>query len=203
LQNQKTSVDEFLTVIKKKLPKDEICILKEPGKNWRQATLPWRSKPLAVLSPADAQSIPALLKLASDHKVPIHPVARGRSWGLGSSLPPEDAVILDLSKLDRILDLDMQNGTARIEPGVTFKALQERLKQQGLAFHLPSFGARQMPACLPMLWSVVKVRVALVIGLQAFGILMLRLQQESAFAQDTVAIRLIVFQSSMRVQPDL
>ena len=68
-------------------------------------------------------------------------MSRGRSWGLGSRLPARDAVILDLSTSDRIHDLDMRpRGTVRIEPGVTFAALQARLKAQGLAFHLPSFG---------------------------------------------------------------
>jgi 4-cresol dehydrogenase (hydroxylating) len=52
----------------------------------------------------------------------------------------QDAVILDLSRLDQILDLDLRQGTARIEPGVTFRQLQTALKQRGLKFHLPSFG---------------------------------------------------------------
>lgn len=105
-----------------------------------RATIPWAARPLAVLAPETAEAVPGLLALASRHGVPVHPVSRGRSWGLGSALPPRDAVVLDLSRLDRILDLDLQNGTARIEPGVTFAALQARLKAEGLAWHLPSFG---------------------------------------------------------------
>ncbi len=48
--------------------------------------------------------------------------------------------MLDLSRLDRILDLDLHHGTARIEPGVTFRQLQAALKQHGLSFHVPAFG---------------------------------------------------------------
>ncbi|MCC5979085.1 MAG: FAD-binding oxidoreductase [Salinarimonas sp.] len=106
----------------------------------QRATFPWPGRILGCLRPADAESVPPLLAAATRHRVPIHPVSRGRSWGLGSRLPPRDAVLLDLGDLDRILGIDMRRGTARIEPGVTFAALQRRLAHEGLAFHLPSFG---------------------------------------------------------------
>ncbi|MGJ3262129.1 MAG: FAD-binding oxidoreductase [Salinarimonas sp.] len=105
-----------------------------------RATFPWGGRALATVRPPRADVVAALLAAATRFAVPIHPVSRGRSWGLGSRLPPRDAVVLDLGACDRILALDMRRGTARIEPGVTFAALQERLKREGLAFHLPSFG---------------------------------------------------------------
>lgn len=110
------------------------------SREWTTATLPWRAEPLGIVSPDTADQVAPFLALASRHGVPVHPVARGRSWGLGSRLPPRSALILDLSRLDRILALDMAAGTVRVEPGVTFAALQARLKAEGLAFHVPSFG---------------------------------------------------------------
>ena len=104
------------------------------------ATFPWPGAPLARLVPATPDQAADCLAVASTHGVPIHPVARGRSWGLGSRLPPSAAVILDLSRLDRIIALDMRHGMVRLEPGVTFAALQRRLRDEGLAFHVPSFG---------------------------------------------------------------
>lgn len=110
------------------------------GPDETTATFPWPGAPLARLIPSKADQVAECLAIATAHGVPIHPVARGRSWGLGSRLPPSTAVILDLSRLDRIIALDMHHGLVRLEPGVTFAALQRRLKDEGLAFHVPSFG---------------------------------------------------------------
>jgi 4-cresol dehydrogenase (hydroxylating) len=112
----------------------------EVGPEWRTATFRWREAPLGVLSPRSADEVMACLRIANETATPIYPVSRGRNWGLGSRLPPRNAVILDLSRLDRILDLDMTRGTARIEPGVTFAALQSAADAKGLAFHVPGFG---------------------------------------------------------------
>ncbi|HEV2553515.1 MAG TPA: FAD-binding oxidoreductase [Bosea sp. (in: a-proteobacteria)] len=104
------------------------------------ATFPWPARPLAIVSPATTAEAARTVAIAGQTGQPIHPLSRGRNWGLGSRLPVVDAAILDLSRLDAILDIDMANGTARIEPGVTFSQLQARLKAEGLRYHLPSFG---------------------------------------------------------------
>jgi 4-cresol dehydrogenase (hydroxylating) len=134
-----TALPSFLDKVRHAFS-ESASVLSDNMEHYDKATLPWQGRPLGVIVPHRGDIIPALLKLASEDTVPLHAIARGRSWGLGSSLPPRNAVLLDLSKLDRILDIDMQAGTARIEPGVTFQALQDRLKAEGLAFHLPSFG---------------------------------------------------------------
>lgn len=133
-------LDDFLAILQQQLPDLEIEAGGKIGQEWLQGTFPWSAKPLAVLRPQNSDDVAPLLKLAADASLPIHPVARGRNWGLGSRLPPCDGLVLDLSALNRILDLDMSRGTVRIEPGVTFFALQQRLKQDGLAYHLPAFG---------------------------------------------------------------
>lgn len=112
-----------------------------PGREESQAaTFPWPARALAIVSPATAAEAARAVAIAGETGMPIHPLSRGRNWGLGSRLPVGDAAVLDLSRLDAILDIDMGNGTARIEPGVTFAQLQARLKSDGLRYHLPSFG---------------------------------------------------------------
>ncbi|MEL6621565.1 MAG: FAD-binding protein [Pseudomonadota bacterium] len=104
------------------------------------ATFPWASRCLAVVRPEHARQVQACHRSANEVGVPLLPVSRGRGWGLSGWLQDRDAVVLDLSDLDRILDLDLKTGTARVEPGVTFAALQEALATAGLSYHLPSFG---------------------------------------------------------------
>ncbi|PLW77142.1 FAD-binding oxidoreductase [Cohaesibacter celericrescens] len=133
-------LSQFLASARNNLDGLSIQSGEEIGDEWRIATFPWAAQPLAILRPANADIIAPLLKLAANAQLAVYPVSRGRNWGLGSRLPTEDALVLDLSGLDRILALDMTSGTVRIEPGVTFATLQARLKHEGLAFHLPSFG---------------------------------------------------------------
>lgn len=118
------------------------CVLtnSEVLEPWRASTFDWRARPLAVLRPGSAEEAVACLRIASEYGCPLYPVSRGRSWGLGSRLPVEDAVILDLSRLDRILDLDLEHGTVRVEPGVTFRMLTDALLAAGSRYHVPAFG---------------------------------------------------------------
>jgi 4-cresol dehydrogenase (hydroxylating) len=107
---------------------------------WSSATFAWSAAPLAVVQPASAEEAACVVALAGQYRQPLHPMSRGRNWGLGSRLPARDAVLVDLSRLDRILDIDDHRGTARVEPGVTFVQLQDALKARGLRYHVPSFG---------------------------------------------------------------
>ena len=103
-------------------------------------TFPWAARTLAVLRPGTAEEARAAIALVADHGFAIHPIARGRAWGLSGASPPRDAVVLDLSRLDRILHLDPDRGTVRVEPGVTFAAMQAELERRGATWHLPAFG---------------------------------------------------------------
>ncbi|MEM7566761.1 MAG: FAD-binding oxidoreductase [Pseudomonadota bacterium] len=98
------------------------------------------ARPLGVLRPRSRDEAMRCLEACAKAGVALYPVSRGRGWGLGSRRPVVASMMLDLSGLDRILDIDLKTGTARIEPGVTFTQLQTALKAKGLAFHVPMFG---------------------------------------------------------------
>nr|WP_319485914.1 FAD-binding oxidoreductase [uncultured Cohaesibacter sp.] len=138
--SKETKLAGFLDHVTAQFSELRVLSGSEIGGEWKVATFPWSGKPLAILTPKTTEIVAPILSLASEWGLPVHPVSRGRNWGLGSRLPSSDALILDLSSLDRILELDMVNGTVRIEPGVTFQSLQQRLKMEGLSYHLPAFG---------------------------------------------------------------
>ncbi|MDI1262145.1 MAG: FAD-binding protein, partial [bacterium] len=106
-----TAYDNWIRVV----GRDAVQVAPDIGAEWSSATIRWPARPMAVISPGHSDHVSACLAIANAAGIPVHPVSRGRSWGLGSRLPPRDAVILDLSRLDRILDLDIKRGTARIE----------------------------------------------------------------------------------------
>ena len=96
----------------------------------------------AALRPARAESVQEIVRIASRHRVGLHPVSTGRNWGYGGACPPSDhCVVLDLSLLDRIIAVDAELGTATIEPGVTQGQLRAHLDRLGLPLMVPTTGA--------------------------------------------------------------
>ncbi|MFK4149098.1 FAD-binding oxidoreductase [Streptomyces sp. NPDC004065] len=76
----------------------------------------------AVVRPRTAGEVRRVVELFADSDVtaPLHAYGTGANWGLGSREPARDgAVVLDLSGLDRVRDMDVARGWAVIEPGVT------------------------------------------------------------------------------------
>ncbi len=99
--------------------------------------VPWRLRPPTV------DDVRGVLGEASRNRTPLWPVSMGRNWGYGSHLPARDgSVILDLSRLDAIGDLDRPSLSVRIEPGVTQGALHEflRVNAPDLAFNVTGSG---------------------------------------------------------------
>lgn len=84
---------------------------------------------LAVLRPGTTAEVAACLRIAHRHRVAVHPVSRGRNLGYGSRAPlPRAAVVLDLARLDRIVDFDERLAYVTIEAGVTFAQLARFLR---------------------------------------------------------------------------
>lgn len=85
----------------------------------------------AILKPADKHEAAACLEIAGKHRVPVYPISSGKNWGYGSRVPPQTgSVLLDLSRMNRILDFNEELAYVTVEPGVTqgqlYRFLQER-----------------------------------------------------------------------------
>ncbi len=90
-------------------------------------------RPLAVALPETVAQVQAVLKLCSAQGVPV--VARGAGTGLsGGALPLADGVLLSLAKFNRRIDIDPDNRTARVEPGVRNLAISEAAAPHGLYY---------------------------------------------------------------------
>jgi 4-cresol dehydrogenase (hydroxylating) len=93
----------------------------------RNVTALRRSIPL-VLRPMSHDEVVAIVRAANADRVALYPFSTGKNWGLGSKLPVVDGcVVLDLSRMTRIVAVDPTFGYAIIEPGVTQAALAEHL----------------------------------------------------------------------------
>ena len=78
----------------------------------------YRDLPLAVVLPETVAQVQKVLQICHALNVPV--VARGAGTGLcAGAMPHPEGVLLVLSKLDRILDIDPLARTARVQPGVS------------------------------------------------------------------------------------
>ncbi|MFB9475388.1 FAD-linked oxidase C-terminal domain-containing protein [Nonomuraea salmonea] len=101
-----------------------------------------RATPGVVVLPETAEQVAAVVRLCNEHAVPF--VARGSGTGLsGGALPREDGVLIVTSKMRAILEIDLPNRRAVVEPGVTNLAITEAVRAQGY-YYAPDPSSQQV-----------------------------------------------------------
>lgn len=83
--------------------------------------------------PANVEEVQALVRLANETGVPLWTFSCGKNLGYGGPEPrTQDMVALDLSRMNRIIEVDDKLCYAVVEPGVTFFDLFEYIQERGL-----------------------------------------------------------------------
>lgn len=95
----------------------------------------------AVVFPVSTQEVSELLKYAYDNKIPVTPRGAGTNL-VGSTVPRGDGIVIDVSFMDHILELDEETFTATVEPGVILQDFQEFVESKGL-FYPPDPGEKK------------------------------------------------------------
>jgi glycolate oxidase len=95
----------------------------------------YRRMPLAVALPRTTAEVSAVLAFCHQHGVPVVPRGAGTSL-CGGAIPQEDAVVIGISKMNRILEIDYVNRIARVEAGVTNLAITNAVAAEGF-FYAP------------------------------------------------------------------
>lgn len=107
-----------------------------------RSTLPWSTRPVAVLRPGNAAEVRGIVEIASRFSIPLYPISRGKNWGYGDACAVRDGqAIVDLSRMNRIHHVDGVLGYAVIEPGVTQGELARHLEGLRIPFWLDVTGA--------------------------------------------------------------
>ncbi len=89
--------------------------------------------PWCIAAPEDAEQVQKLVQWANEKMIPLIPVSSpGGPRRRGDTIPTQGGVIVDLSGMNKILDIDRKNKVAVIEPGVTFEQLETELKKNGM-----------------------------------------------------------------------
>jgi len=88
-------------------------------------------RPSYVVKPKNTEEIQAIIKLANRTLIPITPVSSGIHF-YGETIPHQGGIILDLRRMNKILNIDRRNRAIRIEPGVTWGQIKKELKAHDL-----------------------------------------------------------------------
>ncbi len=91
-----------------------------------------------IVHPADAAEISAILKIANTYRIPVVPWGGG-SGTQGGAVPVFGGILLDVKRLDRILEINTTNLTVTAQAGVNGAILEHALNDQNLTFpHYPA-----------------------------------------------------------------
>ena len=95
----------------------------------------YRRMPLAVVLPRSTEEVASVLRFCSRQGVKVIPRGAGTSLA-GGALPAEDAVVVCITKLNRVLEIDYESRFARVETGITNLAISAAVAERGF-FYAP------------------------------------------------------------------
>lgn len=92
--------------------------------------------PSYVVKPKESQEIAKIIKLANESAIPVVPVSSEIHFN-GATIPKQGGIILDLTRMNKVLEIDQDNRRVRIEPGVTWQQLADELAKNGMRMIMP------------------------------------------------------------------
>ena len=100
---------------------------------YSRSTLPQGTTPLGVLFPVSTEEIQSIVHIAREAGISLYPISRGKNWGYGDACAVTDGqVIVDLSRMNRIVEVNQDLAYAVIEPGVTQQQLYDYLEEHNI-----------------------------------------------------------------------
>ena len=131
--NAKVLKEELVTILGADKVSDDKKTLNRYSQD--QSFVPSRS-PQLVAYPTTDEEVQQVVRLANLERFPVIPYNSG-ALQQGTTIPRLGGVVIDLSKMNKIIDFDVENRTAAIEPGVTFAQLQKEANKHGLRVCTP------------------------------------------------------------------
>ncbi|MEP7243677.1 MAG: FAD-dependent oxidoreductase, partial [Gammaproteobacteria bacterium] len=87
----------------------------------------------AAVAPNSVEQVQEIVRIANRFKIPLYPISTGRNLGYGGSAPTyTGSVVVDLKRMNRVLEVNERNGTALVEPGVSYFDLYQYIQERGL-----------------------------------------------------------------------
>ncbi len=95
----------------------------------------------AVIRPVSTEEVSTILRFAYDNEIPVTPRGAGTNL-VGSTVPDHGGIILDLTLMNRMIELDYDTFTATVESGMILQDFQDYVEKKGL-FYPPDPGEKR------------------------------------------------------------
>ncbi len=82
--------------------------------------------PSYVAKPKNAEEVGRIISFANEHSIPVVPVSSEVHFN-GAAIPKQGGIVLDLTRMKKVLEIDEANRRVRIEAGVMWQQLTEEL----------------------------------------------------------------------------
>ena len=125
--------EELLEIVGPKNFSDDPAVLETYSKDF---SLVPAGMPNYVVKPVSAEEVQRVIRLANENMVPVVPVSSGAHFQ-GAAIPKQGGIILDLSRMNRVLEVDKLNRRVRIEAGVTWEQLTSELESENCRMIMP------------------------------------------------------------------
>ena len=107
-----------------------------------RTTAPQGTSPAVIVRPASTLEVREVVRCAARHARSIYPISGGKNWGYGDACAPKDGcLLLDLSRMNRILEVNTELAYAVVEPGVTQGQLFNYLREHRIPLRMDAIGA--------------------------------------------------------------
>lgn len=96
----------------------------------------------AVLRPGSVEEVREILRIANEYGTPIYPISTGLNTGYGSRVPPRSGcAVMELKRLDAIIEYNAELGYVRVQPGVTQQMLYDFLQRENAPYWMDCTGS--------------------------------------------------------------
>jgi 4-cresol dehydrogenase (hydroxylating) len=105
---------------------------------YRDAYSPYWDEPeerraSAAVAPSNVEQVQAVVRIANQYRIPLYAISTGRNLAYGGSAPAySGSVVLDLKRMNRVLEVNEPNAYALVEPGVSYFDLYEHIQKAKL-----------------------------------------------------------------------
>jgi len=94
-------------------------------------------QPLLIVYPETKEELKGVVRLANESNVPLVPVSSGQPHFHGGTIPSQSGIIVDFSRMKRIIKIDALNRAVMVEAGVTYGELIPEVRKHGLKLNIP------------------------------------------------------------------
>ena len=86
----------------------------------------------AAVAPDSVEQVQQIVRIANRLSIPLYTISTGRNLAYGGSAPVlSGSVVLDLKRMNRILEVNEENAFALVEPGVSYFDLYRYIREKG------------------------------------------------------------------------